>query len=300
MKGLAIVTIAVALGVIVTYLLQLRFGVIRRGGEGAPVMGKMRAKLHDKAERDSQTPVADFITNAVVNVAPLTRQTEQAQRDSLNRSGMKMSSAAFWAARFICIATCLIIASLGVTRLPEGDPRAIPALALGAVAGFALPQLYLLEVRRNWRENIERDLPAALDLMTITVSAGTTLESAMRIVAENTEGALSEGFKDVLAQAKFMELTTALRQFADNAKVQPLTLFAAAVAQARDRGIPIAEILEIQAETTRQYRRARLEEKVNKLPVKILFPIVFFIFPALFGVLLVPAGLQLLTSLGGM
>ena len=127
-------------------------------------MGKMRAKLHDKAE-GLQTPVADFITNAVVNVAPLTRQTEQAQRDSLNRSGMKMSSAAFWAARFICIATCLIIASLGVTRLPEGDARAIPALALGAVAGFALPQLYLLEVRRNWREDIERIFPAALDLV---------------------------------------------------------------------------------------------------------------------------------------
>ena len=123
----------------------------------------------------------------------------------------------------------------------------------------------------------------------------------MRIVAETPRAPSPRASRTSSHRPSSWSSPTALRQFADNAKVQPLTLFAAAVAQARDRGIPIAEYIRDSAETTRQYRRARLEEKVNKLPVKFVFSrLMSFIFPALFGVLLVPAGLQLLTSLGGM
>lgn len=228
----------------------------------------------------------------------MSREQEEQQRDALMRSGLKISALSFWASKILCIALGIIAGLIFGTKLQ--GLATIGAAGLGGMVGYILPELYLLQKRREWRGNIERELPNALDLMSISMAAGSTFDDAVRTVAENSEGALAEGFRDVLANARFMDITDALKQFADNAGVQPLTIFVASLIQARQTGAEFVEVLENQAQTVRTYRRQKLEEEINKIGTKMLIPIIFLIFPALFGVLLAPAAMSAIQAMSSL
>lgn len=228
----------------------------------------------------------------------MSREQEERQRDAIMRSGLKISALMFWASKIICVAVGIMVGILIGTRL--SGLATVAAGGLGAMVGYILPELYLLQKRREWRNNIERELPNALDLMSISMAAGSTFDDAVRTVAENSQGALAEGFRDVLANARFMDITDALKQFADNAGVQPLTIFVASLIQARQTGAQFVEVLENQAQTVRTYRRQKLEEEINKIGTKMLIPIIFLIFPALFGVLLAPAAMSAIQAMGSL
>lgn len=228
----------------------------------------------------------------------MSREQEERQRDAIMHSGLKISALMFWASKIICVAVGIMVGILIGTKL--SGLATVAAGGLGAMVGYILPELYLLQKRREWRNNIERELPNALDLMSISMAAGSTFDDAVRTVAENSQGALAEGFRDVLANARFMDITDALKQFADNAGVQPLTIFVASLIQARQTGAEFVEVLENQAQTVRTYRRQKLEEEINKIGTKMLIPIIFLIFPALFGVLLAPAAMSAIQAMGSL
>lgn len=228
----------------------------------------------------------------------MSREQEERQRDAIKRSGLKISALMFWASKIICIAVGIMVGVLIGTKL--NGLATVAAGGLGGMVGYILPELYLLQKRREWRNNIERELPNALDLMSISMAAGSTFDDAVRTVAENSEGALAEGFRDVLANARFMDITDALKQFASNAGVRPLTIFVASLIQARQTGAEFVEVLENQAQTVRTYRRQKLEEEINKIGTKMLIPIIFLIFPALFGVLLSPAAMSAIQAMGSL
>lgn len=228
----------------------------------------------------------------------MSREQEERQREAIMRSGLKISALMFWASKVICIAVGIMVGILIGTKL--NGLATVAAAGLGAMVGYILPELYLLQKRREWRNDIERELPNALDLMSISMAAGSTFDDAVRTVAENSEGALAEGFRDVLANARFMDITDALKQFASNAGVQPFTVFVASLIQARQTGAQFVEVLENQAQTVRTYRRQKLEEEINKIGTKMLIPIIFLIFPALFGVLLAPAAMSAIQAMGSL
>lgn len=228
----------------------------------------------------------------------MSREQEERQRDAIMRSGLKISALMFWASKIICVAVGIMVGILIGAKL--SGLATVAAGGLGAMVGYILPELYLLQKRHEWRNNIERELPNALDLMSISMAAGSTFDDAVRTVAENSQGALAEGFRDVLANARFMDITDALKQFADNAGVQPLTIFVASLIQARQTGAQFVEVLENQAQTVRTYRRQKLEEEINKIGTKMLIPIIFLIFPALFGVLLAPAAMSAIQAMGSL
>ena len=228
----------------------------------------------------------------------MSREQEERQREAIKRSGLKISALMFWASKIICVAVGIMVGILIGTKL--SGLATVAAAGLGGMVGYILPELYLLQKRREWRNNIERELPNALDLMSISMAAGSPFDDAVRTVAENSEGALAEGFRDVLANARFMDITDALKQFADNAGVQSLTIFVASLIQARQTGAQFVEVLENQAQTVRTYRRQKLEEEINKIGTKMLIPIIFLIFPALFGVLLSPAAMSAIQAMGSL
>lgn len=228
----------------------------------------------------------------------MSREQEERQREAIRRSGLKISALMFWASKIICVAVGIMVGILIGTKL--SGLATVAAAGLGGMVGYILPELYLLQKRREWRNNIERELPNALDLMSISMAAGSTFDDAVRTVAENSDGSLAEGFRDVLANARFMDITDALKQFADNAGVQPLTIFVASLIQARQTGAQFVEVLENQAQTVRTYRRQKLEEEINKIGTKMLIPIIFLIFPALFGVLLSPAAMSAIQAMGSL
>lgn len=302
MNYLTVAAIAIAAGLMATFLADKYTGEETKKVSALSIGQQIRLRLKRREERErrSASPAAlsgmtAALMNSVVQMVPQSEASRAKQLDALKRTGMKMTANQFWAMQIICIAVGLILGAAVSGSLPGS--QGMWALLLGPAIGFALPQVWLVSQRRKWQNEIERELPNCLDLLAISVAAGTTFESAIKTVVRTSEGALPDALSDVVKQSAYMDTMDALKTLAENAGVPSFTIFAASLIQARDQGLPIEDILKQQAETVREMRRMKLEELINKLPVKIIFPIVFFIFPALFGVVLVPAAMRMMQTL---
>ena len=152
----------------------------------------------------------------------------------------------------------------------------------------------------NRTERLRRELPDALDLMTISVEAGLSFDAALAQVARNTTGPMAEEFFRVLQEMQIgWGRAEAMRALSDRTDLPELRGFVLAMIQADAFGIPVANVLRVQADEMRVKRTQRAEEAAQKVPVKILFPLIFCIMPALFVVILGPAIIQIFTSLAG-
>jgi tight adherence protein C len=188
-----------------------------------------------------------------------------------------------------------LLAGLTLSVIAGAGAAVVIGCAVGAAAlGFFGPDIAIYQFAYNRREQIRRDLPDALDLLTITVEAGLAFDAAMTQVARNTEGPLAEEFYRVLQEIQLgLSRGDALQTMADRVDVDELNAFVGAVVQADSLGIPIAQVLRIQAREMRIKRSQRAEEAAMKVPVKILFPLIFCILPSLFIVVMGPAGINI-------
>ena len=172
--------------------------------------------------------------------------------------------------------------------------------AVAATAGFFLPDLLLYNAGVKRQDKIQRALPDALDLLTVCVEAGLGFDAALAQVARNTRGPLAAEFSRVLQEIQIgKSRSQALRAMTDRTTVPELRSFVSALVQAGELGITIADVLREQAKEMRLRRRQRAEEKAQKVPVKILFPLVFCLFPSMFIVILGPAALSIAQVLFG-
>jgi tight adherence protein C len=159
--------------------------------------------------------------------------------------------------------------------------------------GYFVPDLALYQTSYNRNERIRRDLPDSMDLLTISVEAGLPFDSALSQVARNTRGPLAEELFRVLQEMQIgLGRMDALRAVAERTNVPELRGFVTAMVQAEQFGIPIANVLRIQARELRVKRSQRAEEMAQKVPVKILFPLIFCILPSLFIVVMGPAAIS--------
>jgi tight adherence protein C len=169
-------------------------------------------------------------------------------------------------------------------------------LVLGAVGYFA-PDLWLYQRAYDRAEQIQRTLPDALDLLTISVEAGLGFDAALAQVARNTQGPLAEEFFRVLQEMQIgLGRAEAFRALAERSNIPDLRNFVTAMVQADVFGIPIANVLRVQAREMRVKRTQRAEEQAQKVPVKILFPLIFGILPALFVVAIGPAAITIIRN----
>lgn len=175
------------------------------------------------------------------------------------------------------------------------------ALLAATGIGYFFPDIRLQSVGQDRQKKIEQSLPDVLDQMTICVEAGLGFESAMARAAQNGKGPLAEEFIRTLQEMQVgFGRGEALRGLGHRNNVPDLQHFVTAVVQAEAYGIPIADVLQVQAGELRLKRRQRAEEKALKIPVKIVFPLVLCIFPSLFIVILGPAAIKIVQSgLGG-
>jgi tight adherence protein C len=178
-------------------------------------------------------------------------------------------------------------------------PIALAAALVGLVVGFNLPSFWLRSKISKRRGEIVKTLPDALDMLTICVDAGLAFESAMMKIAEKWNNALSQEFDRAVAEMRMgMSRRDALHNIALRTDVSDVASFVAVLVQADQLGVSIAQILHVQSEQMRVLRRLRAEEQARQAPIKMTFPLVFFIFPALFAVLLGPAVPALMETFG--
>ena len=165
------------------------------------------------------------------------------------------------------------------------------------LTGFMLPNYWIIKRIAARQHEILRALPDALDMMVICVDAGMGLSGAMQRICDNWDNALVEEFARVLTETKLgKNRPDALEAMAHRTGVKEMISFVMALTMAERLGASIAQVLHVQAEQMRIARRQRAEQLAREASIKMLFPLVFLIFPAMFAVILGPAVPQLLET----
>ena len=169
------------------------------------------------------------------------------------------------------------------------------------IAGFFAPSMYLYQRTHDRSNRMQRELPDAIDLLTISVESGLGFDAALQQVAYNTEGPLADEFSRVLREMQIgSSRSEALRALAERSNLSELRSFVSSMVQADAFGIPIANVLRVQSSEMRVKRRQRAEEKAQQVPVKMTIPLIFCILPSLFIVVMGPAVLQVMDSFKGL
>jgi tight adherence protein C len=165
---------------------------------------------------------------------------------------------------------------------------------LGALAGFFVPDVLVYNTGIKRQERIQKSLPDALDMLTVSVEAGLGFDAALAQVARNTEGPIAGEFLRVLQEMQIgKSRTEALRGLGERTTVMDMRTFTSSIVQADTLGIPIANVLREQAKEMRLKRHQRAEEQAQKVTVKIMFPVVLFILPALFVIVIGPGAISI-------
>jgi tight adherence protein C len=184
-----------------------------------------------------------------------------------------------------------LLSLAGVLPPSSGLLFAIAGLALG----FMLPDMYLTMQTRKRKEQILVQLPDILDLLCVSVEAGLGFDAALAKLSERMRGPLVEEMSIMLGEMRIGEARQqALKNFADRLELPETTSFARSIIQADQLGISLGRVLRVQAADMRNKRQMAAENKAMKAPIKMLFPTVLFIFPAMFIVILGPAVMQIM------
>jgi tight adherence protein C len=171
---------------------------------------------------------------------------------------------------------------------------ALILLVVTPAAGAAYPNARLSSAMKSRQEQLLRDLPDTLDLLAISVEAGVGFEGALGIVCEHFDSPLADEFSRTLKEMELgLPRRDALQNLKKRTEVPELSNFVLALTQADVLGMPIGRVLKTQATEMRSKRRQWAREKAAKLPVKILFPLILFIFPPVFVIVLGPAAAQI-------
>jgi tight adherence protein C len=171
---------------------------------------------------------------------------------------------------------------------------------LGGAIGFFVPDLWVAKKGTARQEEIRRTLPETIDLMAIAVQAGMGLEGAIELVARKLPGALGEELQRLLQEIQLgSSRRQALQKLRDRTDISELSTFAMALIQADTIGSPVAEVLQTHASEMRLLRRQRARETAAKLPVKLLFPLLLTIFPALMIIVIGPAIVTVVDAFSG-
>jgi tight adherence protein C len=193
---------------------------------------------------------------------------------------------------FIFAIVCVLVAALFKIDLL----LVLLATLFGLFLGYALPGIVLARSIKGRQREIQRALPAALDMLALAASAGLTFDGAVAQVIDRWHTPLSDELRRLLVEFRMgSDRRTALRGLARRTGLADVARFVNAIVQADSLGVPISKVLTEQAVEMRTRRRQRAEEAARKAPVKMLFPMVGLIFPALFVVILGPAVPRFLT-----
>jgi tight adherence protein C len=253
------------------------------------------AVLQQSALDRAIKPAADKIMKLVKKLTPMgwidTIQTRLMFADSKTRPEIIIVQKIVFCIGFFLFLNVFTNYSFGSGLIASGVWLAKPAL------GFFLPDILLKNKASKRQSLIQRSLPDFLDQITVGVEAGLGFDSAMSRTAKSNEGPLAQEFMRTLQHVSAgLSRAEALRGLAHRNKVAELRQFVGAILQAEQYGVPMAQVLRVQAAEQRRKRRQRAEEKAMKLPVKVLFPLVLCILPTLFIVLIGPAGISIANS----
>jgi tight adherence protein C len=225
---------------------------------------------------------------------------DTARRMELAGNPWPIDAATFLAIRFILAVVLGGLAVAVVLNSASQNPTDNFLYIGGATfAGFFLPHLMLTSRITRRQKDIRKAMPDALDLLTICVEAGLGFDAAMSKVAEKWETELALAFSRVIREVQLGKVRRdALKDMSDRLGIPEMTSFVAAIIQSEQLGVSMAKVLRIQSDQMRVKRRQRAEEEAHKAPIKMIIPMALLIFPTIMIIILTPAAIQIMSSLG--
>lgn len=189
----------------------------------------------------------------------------------------------------------IVLGGLGLLLvLAGGGARSVLIAAAMTAGGYWLPDVLLYNAGLKRQDRIRKDLPDAVDMMVVCVEAGLGFDAGVAQVARNTTGPLADELARVLQEIQIgRSRLQAFTDLAARSSVGELRTFVTALVQADRLGVPVAGVLREQAAEMRVRRRQRAEEQAQKVPVKIIFPVLFCIFPVVFVVVIGPGAIRI-------
>jgi tight adherence protein C len=258
--------------------------------------GKIRAVFGQREQPFGQRvlgPARDRLAKLVLRIHPKTTLDGVRSRLLAAGLGRTVSPTGFLAAKAASGIGAIVLGMAFGGAAAGGVGVFVFGAMLGGI-GFLAPDFIVGAKARNRRDRIRGQLPDALDLLAVSVEAGLGFDGAISKLIEHMDGPLTEEFGLTLNEIRIGESRQdALKKLAERADTPEVSGFTRAIVQADQLGISLGRILRVQAADTRQRRQAAAEEKAMKAPIKMLFPTVLFIFPAMFLVILGPAFLNL-------
>jgi tight adherence protein C len=239
-------------------------------------------------------PIAEQIAEFTQSLTPEETIQKTQRQIELAGSPSGITPGVIWVLRFVAMFAMAGVLFLVLLLTGQRTLFVIIGLLGGGLFGFMMPPMYLKSKIDRRQEDIIKQLPDALDLMSICVQAGLGFDQAMQRVSEKWDGEIALAFGRVVREIALGKTRReALRSMSESIDVPDVTTFTGAIIQADQLGVSIAKVLKIQADQLRIKRRQRAQEKAQQAPIKMIFPMVIFIFPTIYIVLLGPAGVRL-------
>lgn len=245
-------------------------------------------------------PVMELLSRMARRVSPSGFVAAVKRHLALAGNPRALSVDKFLAIKALCSLLLLALTLAGSVLQYSLNLRTLLGGGLLTFAAFFLPDLWLQGKIKDQQKAIRLALPDTLDLLTISVEAGLGFDSALSKVASNTSGPLAEEFFRMLQEIQLgTPRSQAFRNLGERTDVPELNSFIMAMLQADIFGISVGKVLRVQAQEMRTKRRQQAEEIAMKAPVKIVFPLVLCIFPALLVVVLGPAAISIYHAIAG-
>ena len=249
----------------------------------------------------SQSPIERILRPLVQSLGQTARRVSPAGMVEALERRVELAAVRWPVERVLILkfaaAGALLVAGL-VYASVSGSSRGLLSALAGAIAGYLLPDVVLSRLATARQLAITNALPDTLDQLTICVEAGLGFDSAMARVAKSGDGPMAREVARLLQDLRVgVPRAEALDALLVRTDVPELRQFVHAVIQAETYGVPVSKVLRAQATEQREKRRFRAEERAMKLPVKVIFPLVFCILPVLFIVVISPAFIKLTAGL---
>lgn len=244
------------------------------------------------------TPLGKYLGNLITRLAPAA-WSAAIERKLVTAGKGRVWTAQGFAVFWVIVVLLVLVAAI---KYAYGRPDLAPVqltmvVLLFTAMGAAMPWIMLRIMAQKRQKLIMKQLPEVLDLLCVSVQAGLSFDAALRRIVERMDGPLIEECTRMLEDVRMgLPRRQALRMMGDRCEVQEVALFVTAIIQAERLGTSLGKTLNNQAINMRERRRQAVKAEAMKAPVKMIFPLVLFIFPSVFVIVLLPALLNMMKN----
>jgi tight adherence protein C len=267
---------------------------VKRASSYAVIEAENSGEMSKSANERLVLPLMRRFSALATRMSPAGKRAELARK--IRAAGVDVNP------QFLMGFKGLLVCAGGGVVVMGALSASLPVILIGLVLfviGYLGADFWLNGRVRRRREEMERALPDTLDLLTVSVEAGLGFDSAVAKVCEKMTGPLIDEFDAMAREVRVGESRRqALRNMGDRVDSEDIRSFTRAIIQADEMGTSLGRTLKVQSQDMRVHRQLRAEEQAMKAPVKMLFPTVMFIFPAMFIAILGPAFLNIMKTFG--